>query len=164
MFMIRVVFLLVFILALSACQRVQNAAYNFAESPYARHFLKSLLDKEHIPIEDLDCEMMNTTRNFACTFTAPDTEPAHRLETHWTEALQLVAGDTESTRQRYLHTLYPKNCEKTPPFDQTLAAPRFLLFENKEPQFPTVKGLEYMVLYVDTETRQACVQASHSLG
>ena len=164
MFVIRISFLLVLIFMTTTCQRLQNAAYNLAEAPYAERFLSSLLEKENIVIEDLHCEMMNTTRNFGCTFTAPQQSPGPNLEAQWVQALQLAAGTPESTRQRYLHTLYPKNCEKKAPFDQNLDAPRFLLFENKEPQFPAVKGLDYLVLYVDTQTRQACVQAAHSLG
>lgn len=160
MFTFRIFFMLFCLLLLQSCQRVQNAAYNMMEAPYAKRRVAALLEKDKIPFENLHCEMMNTTRNFACTFTVTD----ERFETHWVKQLTLEQGTPESTRQRYLHTRYPQNCEKKPPFDQDLNASRFALFENKVAQFPAVQGLEYMVVYLDQTTRQACVQASHSLG
>lgn len=160
MFAIRILFIGILLVFLTACQRVQNAAYNFAEAPFATLRIETLLKEHRIPYEALHCQMMNTTRNFGCTFKTQD----DALENRWVKALKLEKGTMEATKKRYLHTLYPQNCEKKAPFDQNLDQAQFLLFENKDRDFKAVQGIEYMVLYIDTETHQACVQAAHSLG
>ncbi len=148
---------LIFILSslMSGC----NALYNAAEAPYAQRRTEALLAEYKISHQDMDCQMMNTTRNFGCWFKA-NTKDMQKLAS----GLNLVQGSPERTRQRYLHTLYPQNCENISPFDENLNAPRFLLYENKDRQFKAVPGIEYMVLYLDSQTQTACVQASHSLG
>lgn len=160
MFAIRILCIGISLGFLTACQRVQNAAYNLAETPFATLRVETLLKDHQIAVEDLHCEMMNITRNFGCTFKTSD----DALQTRFTQALKLEQGNVEDTKNRYLHTLYPQNCEKKAPFDQNLNQARFLLFENKDRDFKAVQGVEYMVLYIDTQTHQACVQAAHSLG
>jgi sulfur relay (sulfurtransferase) DsrC/TusE family protein len=160
MFAIRILSIGILLGFLTACQRVQNAAYNFAEAPFATLRIETLLKDHQVAFEELHCQMMNTTRNFGCTFKTKD----NALETRWVKALKLEQSNAENTKNRYLHTLYPQNCEKNAPFDQNLDQAQFLLFENKDRDFKAVQGIEYMVLYIDTQTHQACVQAAHSLG
>lgn len=160
MFAIRILLIGISLGFFMGCQRIQDAVYDLAETPFAKLRIETLLKEHKIAFEDLDCQMMNTTRNFACTFKSED----KALSDRWIKALKLEKGSPESTRKRYLHTLYPYNCEKQPPFDQSLDQARFMLFENKDRDFKAVKGIAYMVLYIDTQTHQACVQASHSLG
>lgn len=148
--------LLLMALFLSSC----NPLYNFAEAPFAKRRVSALLEKEKVPFENIECKMMNTTRNFGCSFDAD----AQLMKKRFVPAMGIVQGSLENTRRRYLHTLYPQNCEKHPPFDQDLDTERFLVYENKDRQFEAIKGIEYMVLYLDTKTNKACLQASHSLG
>lgn len=160
MFAIRILLIGILLGFFTGCQRIQDAVYELAEVPFATLRIETLLKDNNITYDKLHCQMMRTTRNFACTFHSED----KALTDQWVKTLNLKKGSTETTEKRYLHTRYPKNCEKQAPFDQDLEQTRFLLFENKDRDFKAVQGIEYMVLYIDTQTHQACVQASHSLG
>lgn len=139
------------LLLLSACKWT----YNQTESHYTSQLLTKVLKTHQFAPRDLDCQMMELTRDFRCTLSLNDTE-FQQLQ----RSLSLQTPPLADARHRYTYQRYLKSCESEAAFAQPGPAVYAEMNERRSPKLP---HLELFTLYYRADLGQACLHSAQRL-